>query len=488
MLVTFTTAFAMMILGLGFIIFFMFFFSNQSRENIQYVVSNTGRQFKENVRFVEDGILSIRHNNTLENFLLKGERGESLDEDFAQSVDLFSERNRNSSSEPFVSRAYLFNVNGGYISSRYYPETINSTEVNDILYGELLNKFLAEKERYKVFKTSINNASILIIKLFDDNMKYCGACAFELNNDVLNTVFSPLEDYVKSYWEVGYRPSIDEGENVVISSFGETNLSGKGISQSNTYSFGIYSDIFVDNSNIYLRFGGIAMMFFAISVILLLLLAGRIINLIKAVYEKDLLAARTEVKYLQSQLNPHFQYNILAMLSIKAKATGDESLYQSLRAFSSLMRGKIFREKEIFIELNEEMELVEFYLHLQKDRFGDSLNYEISYDKESLGTVLIPKLIIEPLVENSVEHGIEPKTDPGTVKIFAAKQDDMLEITVEDDGVGMDESNSKKRTGTSLLNTRQLLKVLYPNKHEIKIETYSLSGTKVTIRIPVKYD
>lgn len=487
MLVTFTTAFAMMILGLGFIIFFVIFFSRQSRANIEYVITNTSRQFKENIQFVEDGILSIRHNTTIENYLLKGVKGESLDEDFAQSVDLFSERNRNSSSEPFISRAYLFNVNGGYISSRYYPETVNATEANDILYKDLVEKFLSEKERYRVFRTPVNEEPVLIIKLYDENMNYCGACALELNEEVLKTIFSPLDDYIKSGWQLGYRPSLGNGDEIILSS-GEVSDSINGIRLSNSYSFGLYSDVFVDRSNVYLRFGGIATVFFLVSIILLLLLASRIINLIRAVYEKDILAARTEIKYLQSQLNPHFQYNILAMLSIKAKGTGDEDLYQSLRAFSSLMRGKIFKEKEIFIELNEEMELTEFYLHLQKGRFGDSLNYSIDYDKETLGSVLIPKLIIEPLVENSVEHGLEPKTEPGTVSISAVKEKEMLVITVSDDGVGMEAKKTDGHTGTSLMNTRQLLKVLYPNNHEIKIDTNLNQGTTVLIRIPVKYD
>ena len=88
--------------------------------------------------------------------------------------------------------------------------------------------------------------------------------------------------------------------------------------------------------------------------------------LLKQVYEKKLLAARSQTKYLQAQINPHFQFNILAMFSIRARLAGDEELYKGLQAFSGLMRGKIFREKEIRIPVSEEMELVDFIFIFRK--------------------------------------------------------------------------------------------------------------------------
>lgn len=95
-------------------------------------------------------------------------------------------------------------------------------------------------------------------------------------------------------------------------------------------------------------------------------MADRIKYLVEQVYEKQLLATQAQVKYLQAQINPHFQFNILAMFSIKAKLAGNEELYQGLQAFSRLVQGKIFREKEVKIPVSEEMELVNFYLYLQK--------------------------------------------------------------------------------------------------------------------------
>mgnify|MGYP002544378956 FL=1 len=104
-------------------------------------------------------------------------------------------------------------------------------------------------------------------------------------------------------------------------------------------------------------------------------MADRIEYLITQVYEKEIVAARSQVKYLQSQINPHFQFNILAMLSLKAKMAGNEEVYDGLNAFSRLMQGKIFREKEIKIKVKEELEIVQFYLYLQKSRYQDKLSY-----------------------------------------------------------------------------------------------------------------
>ena len=145
-------------------------------------------------------------------------------------------------------------------------------------------------------------------------------------------------------------------------------------------------------------------------------MAERIQYLIEQVYEKQLLASRSQTKYLQAQINPHFQFNILAMFSIRARLAGDEELYRGLQAFSGLMRGKIFREKEIRIPVSQEMELVDFYLYLQKSRFEDQLSYEIEYGSEDVKNFRIPRLLIENLVENAVSHGIDQKSGGGMVR------------------------------------------------------------------------
>lgn len=211
-------------------------------------------------------------------------------------------------------------------------------------------------------------------------------------------------------------------------------------------------------------------------------MAERIKYLVTQVYEKELLAARAQVKFLQSQINPHFQFNILAMLSVKAKMAGNEELYQCLSAFSKLMQGKIFRRKEMKIPLEDEIELVKFYLFLQNSRFSEKVSYEIRYGSEEVKKDLIPRLLIEPLVENAVSHGLEPKEGDGNILVDLYEQEEELHIIVEDNGVGFEaeeltaerqweeKAEETWHTHTGLENTKRLLQILYGTKCRMDVE------------------
>ena len=205
-------------------------------------------------------------------------------------------------------------------------------------------------------------------------------------------------------------------------------------------------------------------------------MADRIEYLITQVYEKEIVAARSQVKYLQSQINPHFQFNILAMLSLKAKMAGNEEVYDGLNAFSRLMQGKIFREKEIKIKVKEELEIVQFYLYLQKSRYQDKLSYEVKLEDEKIGEDLIPRLLIEPLVENAVSHGLEPKRGKGNLQVLLYERE-MLYIWVKDDGVGVcrnqtkAEENKEKTPHTHVgwENTKKMLRILYGDYYKFQV-------------------
>ena len=214
----------------------------------------------------------------------------------------------------------------------------------------------------------------------------------------------------------------------------------------------------------------------------------RIQYLITQVYEKELLASQSQVRYLQSQMNPHFQFNILAMLGLRAKLAGCEEVYQGLHAFSKLMQGKIFREKRIKIPLREELEIVDFYLFLQNSRYAQKITYE-----------LVPKLLIEPLVENAVSHGLEPKETDGRILVEVREVGERLLIVVEDDGVGFDEEEAARmqrdakeemdasfHTHMGLVNTERLLHILYKDACEMKIQGRKGVGTRVEILLPIE--
>ena len=222
-------------------------------------------------------------------------------------------------------------------------------------------------------------------------------------------------------------------------------------------------------------------------------MADRIEYLITQVYEKEIVAARSQVKYLQSQINPHFQFNILAMLSLKAKMAGNEEVYDGLNAFSRLMQGKIFREKEIKIKVKEELEIVQFYLYLQKSRYQDKLSYEVKLEDEKIGEDLIPRLLIEPLVENAVSHGLEPKRGKGNLQVLLYERE-MLYIWVKDDGVGVGQNQMKAEenkeniphTHVGWENTKKMLRILYGDHYKFQVWSEPGKGTEIEIAVPIE--
>ncbi|MFR8085364.1 MAG: sensor histidine kinase, partial [Faecalimonas sp.] len=142
------------------------------------------------------------------------------------------------------------------------------------------------------------------------------------------------------------------------------------------------------------------------------------------------------------------------------------------------------------IPVAEELELVEFYLYLQNSRFQDKITYEIICPEEKVKENLIPRLLIEPLVENAVSHGLEPKQGSGKVQVILYEQNKRLHIIVEDDGVGFEEEDvetvreKEGHTHTGLENTKRLLYILYGENHTWKVTGKKGEGTTVEIVIP----
>ena len=209
--------------------------------------------------------------------------------------------------------------------------------------------------------------------------------------------------------------------------------------------------------------------------------------------QKQLLASELQVKYLQSQMNPHFLFNVLSIMAIKAKLNRDEEVYRMVSALSTLMQGKIFREGEITIPLKEEMRLVEFYLYLQSMRFSDKIDYQIVCGDEALLDTKIPRLCIEPVVENAVLHGLEPKEGSGTIKVEITSEKNTLLVLVQDDGIGFDKEQVREKqedrvdhTHVGIWNIERLIKNLYGEKYGMKIESRPGEGTKVWIFLPLE--
>jgi two-component system, sensor histidine kinase YesM len=226
-------------------------------------------------------------------------------------------------------------------------------------------------------------------------------------------------------------------------------------------------------------------------------MTGEIKYLINQVYESQLLLKETEFKFLQSQMNPHFLLNILVTIGWKAKMSNNETIYNMVTSLSKLLQASIYTNTNAKVSIREELEYVKFYLYLQGIRFHDRLEYKINIMNDSVMECLIPKLCIEPIVENSVVHGIEKKVGKSMIEINIKQRDTSIYCEIIDNGIGF-ENNSinltdwettvkpqKGHNNIGLSNTNKRIKLMYGEQYGISIDSKIHESTKVTVHIPV---
>jgi len=205
----------------------------------------------------------------------------------------------------------------------------------------------------------------------------------------------------------------------------------------------------------------------------------------------EALLAEARLMALQAQLNPHFLFNTLNTITqlVYDNPEGAEEMITSL---SELLRAVLAAQNRREVTLDEEIELLERYCAIQKVRFADRLN--ISYDIDpAAANIAVPTLLLQPLAENAIKHGITPDRSPGTVCIRAhIKSQNVLRIEIADTGGqpngAPDEAGRKLefREGVGLTNTRARLETLYPGRHVFALERAAEGGVLVRIEIPLR--
>lgn len=538
-----------------FYVFFSFFFQ-KTQEDIEYVLRYTSQQYEAHMQFIEDSVIAIRHNTVLDDFFQKEEYNlEEIEPQLSYSMELFSERNMVERQLPFVTGIYLFNNGNECIYEHYYATTLAAGREQKRKYENMQQEFKSTSDQYACLsdKDELN----IFFRIYDENMREKGIGVVQISQSAVAKVLETVQLYHNGGWAVldkndqllaseGAQELVKKLQTSENSWNGTKDLAGtKVIGYGNSCEFGVRTVISVGYGNIFsilkptlfIVFVGLIVVLgiaflvaYAISYrftkpvtrmiqsiqafgkpdlnarmedssiqefhdmgIVFNEMADRIEYLITQVYEKEIVAARSQVKYLQSQINPHFQFNILAMLSLKAKMAGNEEVYDGLNAFSRLMQGKIFREKEIKIKVKEELEIVQFYLYLQKSRYQDKLSYEVKLEDEKIGEDLIPRLLIEPLVENAVSHGLEPKRGKGNLQVLLYERE-MLYIWVKDDGVGVcrnqtkAEENKEKTPHTHVgwENTKKMLRILYGDHYKFQVWSEPGKGTEIEIAVPIE--
>lgn len=220
-------------------------------------------------------------------------------------------------------------------------------------------------------------------------------------------------------------------------------------------------------------------------------MAENIETLIEKVYKMELTQKQAELEFLQMQINPHFLYNALDTISWMALDKGNMDVSEMTIALAELLRATI--KKESFITLREEMNTVKDYLLIQQERFGDKISAEYFVEEDAY-SCMVPNFILQPVIENAIIHGLEPKIEKGKVSINISIQDEFLTFLVEDNGVGMDEkeildlykkcreNNTKQSIG--LKNVYRRLLLCYGEASMLKIESKKEQGTRISFLIP----
>jgi two-component system LytT family sensor kinase len=199
--------------------------------------------------------------------------------------------------------------------------------------------------------------------------------------------------------------------------------------------------------------------------------------------EQQRLLLQARMDALSRQINPHFLFNTLNSVASLIR-TNPQQARAVVYKLSNILR-RLLRKHESFNPLSEELDLINDYLSIEMVRFGDKLRFEKEVDPETLDR-LVPSMLLQPLVENSVKHGLSHKVDGGMVRFRSSLREGRLYLLVEDDGVGIPEVKlaTLREQGIGVSNVNERLKVLFGSDYRMWIDSKPGQGTRIEIEIP----
>lgn len=211
----------------------------------------------------------------------------------------------------------------------------------------------------------------------------------------------------------------------------------------------------------------------------------------------QLKAMEFEYDALQAKINPHFLYNTLESISSLAKIKGQEKISESIYFLGEYLRETISNKKK-FVTLEEELENVCHYLEIQKLSYGDRIQ-AVFQNEECTLEMMVPKLILQPLVENAILHGLEGKVGKGHICVFSRCFEKKLLIEIKDDGVGMTEERIQAvmenkmdfkpgHTKVGIWAVHKRIQILYGDMYGVSIKSEENKGTSVIVQMPVKFE
>ena len=210
-----TSVCTLLFLGIAMLLVFFFVFFRSTKDDMEYVLENTGQQFQDRIQFIEDGAVTIRHNVWLEDFFW----GDFYDEEAAgeqlsYSMELFSDRNMVQQKIPFVSSVYLFNNIDQCIYDHYYPVTVSEAGQKQEERSRLQEEFRKTKRQYACY--SGKEEIFLCFHIYDDKMKKMGSCIVEISPEAIQLLMEEIEKYGNGTWAVLWGE-----EKTIMASFGQ---------------------------------------------------------------------------------------------------------------------------------------------------------------------------------------------------------------------------------------------------------------------------
>ena len=224
-------------------------------------------------------------------------------------------------------------------------------------------------------------------------------------------------------------------------------------------------------------------------------------KIVTATRTLDMSKRQAQYRALQNQINPHFLYNTLESIRMKAFTVGDREVANAIKLLGKSMRYVLENNGTTFTALKNELNHIETYIMIQKMRFGDKFNYELCVDDDiDTEQCRILPLLLQPIVENALVHGLEEKEEGGmiTLQVERCGGSEDIRITISDNGCGMDEAtlaqlrrdieekNPERKESIGLYNINQRIKLCYGEQYGMAVQSELEKGTAVSITISMK--
>lgn len=210
--------------------------------------------------------------------------------------------------------------------------------------------------------------------------------------------------------------------------------------------------------------------------------------------EHGALLSQAEYHMLESQIDPHFFMNVLQTINMRCRVAGQQETADLVVSLGNLLRSNVLHKRRQKITLEQELAYVRYYLTLQMARF-ERLKSEVEVEDDSLLACLVPKLTLQPLVENCFVHGLEDGGGSGHISVSCWEEEGMLLLRVKDDGrgfdvsqweKGQDEAAGPRRSGIALKNIRRRIELLYGPPYGLRIRSAPGQGTQVLVSLPLE--